>query len=384
MHQRLAIIVLLVLALAGSAIGEELVSLPTKPVTAAMDFAYRPERNVELVAPSDRAETYRQVQTLLLELDYVLTKEAVSRGDLIGPMISKHRYYQGKLAEAAMVRLTPAENGTNVTIRGVFVVPERGYVLDRSDRHSTRTIRDFPELFAAKLRLIEATGMTGTHEVLAQAKETLTSGDKLKPTIKTLRLVERCTRPRCLAGRQARELIHAIRGRLKQQEILTAQVDEQRAKIDVAIQQRDWLTAHGATDALMNILLEGGVNQTDDRLTEAKATLKKARRMLRQRGVLATFGDKHAPAAGHDVAVGFTALNVGTRPIKSFKVRVDSANATGASSPGRIGRSYPYTIELDPPLQPDEYFPTAVVLRFEIPSEVASTHVRVVGVSYGK
>ncbi len=384
MRWKVVPILILLFALVLPVAAEESVTLDKKAIKAVKDFNYRPERNFTFSIAADRTKAYRQVQTLLLEQDYMLTAQAVHRGDQLGPFVSKCRFCQSKLAEAVMVRLKLLDEGTQVTIRGVFVVPGSNYLLDRSDRKPTTSVRRFAQLYAAKLQLIAVTGEQNTHDILARAKDNLAQRRDLEETIATLQLVEDCTHSRSMAGRQAREISHAIRGEIKKQKLLHDAVAGQQAKIDAASAGRDWLAVHQGADKLLHILLEGGVSGDDPRATEARDTLRKTRRTLRRRGALIAFAPQLAPAQENDVAVGFTALNVGNRPIAAFKVRVDSTDAAGKPSPGRIGRAYPYTVELDPPLAPDEYYQTAIVLRFETSSNVEAARLRVVGVTYGK
>ena len=365
--------------------GEERIALHEKAYDAATDFSYRPDRNTTFTAPDDAQATYRLVQALVLELDYRPTEHAVERGDQLGPFLSLSTFYQGKLTEALMVHLRPTDEGTEVTIRGVFVLPAKGHMLDRSERRPTWTVRHFERYVEAKRQLAKETGETSTHAILARAQENLSQKRDLEGTLGILHLVERATRPRCMAGRQARELIHAVEGQLERRASLQAAVDQQRAKMTEATTSRNWLQAFLAGDQWLHILLEGGVAADDPEILQVRAELDKNLRRLRAAGgSVVLFDQRTAPAEGNDVAVGFTALNAGTRPVAQFKVRVDSSDAAGRPSPGRIGRAYSFTVDLDPPLMPGECYPTAVVLRFETPSEVAGTRVRVVGLRTAK
>ncbi|MDP8225090.1 MAG: hypothetical protein P9L99_17145 [Candidatus Lernaella stagnicola] len=379
----IAVFLLIVVALPAAA-GEP-ISLSEKAAEAAMDFTYRPERNTTFTVAEDATTVYRSVQQLFSEFDYVPTARIVSRGDMIGPLISLVPFYQNKLKEVIMVRLKPLDEGTQVTIRGVFVVPGNNYILDRSEHKPTRNVRQFERFYDAKRELINAGDKTAMQDVLDWAQENLDGKRDLQATMDILGLVEDCTRPRSKCGKRGRRLIHELRAALRQQETLAAAIGKQQAQIDVAVANRDWLAAHLATDQLLHILHTGGVADDDPRMTAVQKTLAQHQRRLRSvKGSLVAFDPKIAPADGHDVAVGFTVLNAGSRPIASFKVKVDSTDAAGRASPGRIGRSYAYNIELDPPLAPNEYIDAAVVLRFEETSEVAAARVRFVSRIYGK
>ena len=379
-------IAFLMFAAAGIRAAEGPVSLPKKTVFSLLAFDFRPERNVVFNAGDAPEVAYRLAQTLLLELDYLPTAETVSRGDLIGPLISKHMFGQGQLLEAAAVRLRPIDGGTELTIRGLFVAPANKYLFDQSERPASRFVRDFPQLFAAKKKLVEATGETSTHTLIAQAKDNLAARRDLEKTLDMLNLIEAATRSRCLAGRQARELKRAVEAELLRKQKLSAAVGEQKTQIEAAIRGNDWLAAHLAADRLRHILIENQVPADDPLLLETAKTLEKCRGRLAGRGTLIAFQPQTAPAEGNDIAVGFTVLNVGNRPIASFKVLVATKDANGVVSAGRIGPSYPYSVQIEPPLQPNEYYAATVVVRFEHPSEVAAVDVRIaqIGYSYGK
>lgn len=357
--------------------------LPKKTQTSLFNFDFRPERNVTFRVAQPPEAAYRLAQTLLLELDYPPTAEAVARGDLIGPMLSKQTFGQGQLLEAVVVRLQPIDQGVELTIRALYVAPSNKYLLDQSGRQTSRFVRDFPELYAAKKFLVEATGEPSTHALIEQAKINLAARRDLEQTRDRLTLIVAATRPRCLAGRQARELKHAVEAEIERKQKLAVAVSEQKTQIEAAIAARDWLAAHRATDLLRHILIENQVPADDPLTVETGKTLARCRAQLRGRGPLLAFEPQTAPAEGNDVAVGFTVLNTGNRPVSAFKVLVATKDAQGVGSAGRIGPTYPYSVQIDPPLPPSEYYAATVVVRFEQPAEVATIDVRIVQIEFG-
>jgi len=374
------IVATLLLALVVAAIADEPPVLPLKTADKLADHEFRPERNTVFTVEDDRVLAYRLLQALMLELDYIPTLNAVERGDMIGPLLSKRLFRQNKLAEAALLTLTGQDEGTEITARALFVVPNRDYLVDQSKRRPSWAIRHLPKLYAAKKQLYLRTNNFNTYEILARAKENLLAGKDLQETAKWLHLAEQSTIARCLAGRQARTLSHAVETEIKRREKLAQAVKESQQKIEAAMQQRDWLAGHRAADEMIHVLLANQVAEDDELFVEAEQARTRCRRYLARRGAMVGFDPVIAPAEENDVAVGFSVVNVSTVPISSFKVVVTTTDALGNPTPGRIGRNHAYTVKVKPALQPNEYMTTTVRLRFEKPAKPINAKMRIVQV----
>ncbi len=380
MSKTVTIILLCLCLLAIPALADGPPVLAKKAHAVLADFAHLPERNYSFHAEGDADTVYRLVYALLLELDYIPTANAVQQGDLIGPMLSKHMFRRDKLAEATMVRLTENEQGVELTIRGIYVVPDRQNLLDQSDRRPSRTVRKFKSLFEAKSKLYEQTENLNTYELLAGAKQNLTARANLESTLALLELIEQATSARCLAGRQARELAHAVTAEIARQKKLNEAAQQMREEIKQAMAERNWLAAHLAADKLLHTCLSNEVNKKDALFQEALKARETSRRRLAALGSLVIFNEQLAPAEENDFAVGFSILNVGRGAVSSFKVIVATTDDAGQPTAGRIGRNHAYTVELSPPLKSNEYATATVRLRFEHPAVPVHAKARVVGV----
>lgn len=354
--------------------------LAKKARAALADFERQPERNYSFQTEGDADTVYRLVYALMLELDYTPTANAVQQADLIGPMLSKHLFRRDKLAEAAMVRLAENQQGVQLTIRGLYVVPDKQNLLDQSDRQPSRTVRKFKSLYEAKRQLYEQTENMNTYELLAGAKQNLAARTNLESTLTLLKLIEQATTARCLAGRQARELAHALAAEIARQKKLTEAAQQMREEIKQAMAERNWLAAHLAADKLLHTCLGNEVDKEDALYKEALKARDTSRRRLAAQGSLVIFNEQLAPAEENDIAVGFSILNVGRGAVSSFKVIVTTTDDVGQPTAGRIGRTHAYTVELSPPLKSNEYATATVRLRFEHPAAPVHAKARVVGI----
>lgn len=378
MSRALTIILLCLCLLAVPALADGPPVLAKKSRAALTDFERQPERNYTFQVEGDLDTVYRLVYALVLELDYLPTANAVQRGDLIGPLLSKHLFRRDKLAETAMVRLQENEQGVELTVRGLYVVPDSQYLLDQSDRKPSRSIRKFKNLYAAKQKLYAQTDNMNTYELLGSAKENMAARRDLTATLDLLQLIEQSTSARCLAGRQARELAHAVTAEIARQIKLAKAAEQMRGEIKRAMAERNWLAAHLAADKLLHTCIGNNVEKSEALYKEALKARETSRRRLTARGALVIFDEKLASAEENDIAVGFSLLNVSRRPISSFKVIVTTTDQTGQPTAGRIGRNHAYTVELSPPLQSNEYATAAVRLRFENPATPVHAKLRVV------
>jgi len=380
MSKTVTIILLCLCLLAIPALADGPPVLAKKARAELADFERLPERNYSFQTEGDADTVYRLVYALMLELDYTPTANAVQRGDLIGPLLSRHLFRRDKLAEAAMVRLTENEQGVQLTIRGLYVVPDKQNLLDQSDRQPSRTVRKFKSLYEAKRQLYEQTENMNTYELLAGAKQNLAARTNLESTLSLLELIEQATTARCLAGRQARELAHAVTAEIARQKKLTEAAEQMREEIKQAMAERDWLAAHLAADKLLHTCLGNEVDKEDALYKEALKARDTSRRRLAARGSLVIFNEQLAPAEENDIAVGFSILNVGRGTVSSVKVIVTTTDDAGKPTEGRIGRNHAYTVELSPPLKSNEYATATVRLRFEHPATPVHAKARVVGI----
>jgi len=375
--------VLLLLAALGAR-AEEPPVLPAKVAETLADFSRYPERNVTFNVEDDLNTAYAATYDLLMDLDYTPAAQEVKLPELIGPLLAKPQAHKRLLAEAVMARLKPAANGTEIIMRGLYVAPDRNFVIDQTRRMPSPAVANFGALYAAKKELIKRTGQARIPALLAQQQENLAQENNLKETLNILQLIERATTPQCAAGRQTRELLPAVQAKINQQEKLGQQIQALHDKIREASKNRDWLTAHRKADELLHVLLMNQVSRDDDRFVEAEALREKMRRALAGQGALPVSDIKLAPAEDNDIAVGFTVVNASINPITSFKVTISTIDAAGKPSAGRIGASHPFTIEPPAPLQPNQYFQITVRLRFEAPAQAAKAQLRITAISWGK
>lgn len=367
-----------------TAIAQEPEALPKKALQSLQNFEFSPDRNITFQVNADAGKVYYLARSLMLELDYALAAEPVSRGDLLGPFVSLRSYADEKLKEIVMIQLQTVEGGVQLTIRGLYVMPANKYMLVRSKRKPSRVVRSFPALFKARLELFEQTQDYDIRHLLDQARENLATRHELETTLRILEQIKDSTVASCAAGRDAREMLSAISGEIDRRKTLEEAVRNQKQAIETAMTGRDWLAAHQAVDKLLHILYANAVAESDPDFIEARRQLDVSRLRLRGKGVLLPLNTVIAPAEGNNVAVGFTVVNVGNRPIAGFKVAVNTTTGEGKPSPGRIGSGYTYSVEIDPPLQPDEYYSTTVVLNFEHPSDVAAANLRIVNLHWAK
>ncbi|MHA1570052.1 MAG: hypothetical protein ACTSXZ_11330 [Alphaproteobacteria bacterium] len=377
MRKRCISILLCLIALSLCLAAEGPPRLPKRTRTALLNFDYRPERNTTFQVPDSRPEAYNLVKTLLLELDYVPTAVQEERGDLIGPLVSKRRFRSDKLAEAIVVRLVAEGDGATLIVRSLFVVPDNGYIVDQSERRPTRVVRRFDELFEAKKKVVAHTDIYSVHVLIERAKRNLTEGVQLNETLVWLQLAEPATIPRSLAGRQIREMLHAVKAEIDRRERLQAEVAQLREKIKQAMAAKNWLEAHQAADEMIHVLLNHKVNEESVLFVEAVAARDRSRRFLARGARLLAFDTRLGPAEGNDIAVGFTVLNVSDRPIKRFDVTVVAADTEGQPVAGRIDSDKPIRVRPSQPIEPNEYFEAVVILHFAEPARPALARIKV-------
>lgn len=361
---------------------EEPLTIPTRTRAALLNFDYRSQRNITFTVPETRDKAYHLAKTLLLEMDYVPTAAQEERGDLIGPMISKRLFRSNKLAEVLMVRLLPATEGTDITARGLYVVPGSDYIVDQSKSRPSWAIRHFGELYAAKKKVVETTNIYSLHELLASLRDNVSRRENLEETLATLELVETATISRSLAGRQARELIHVVRSELKKQEKLEKSVSQLRERIDQATARGDWLEAHLAADELIHVLLNHSIDQESTLFVETLSIQDRARRRLARKAPLIVFDPVTTPADGNRLALKFTVLNVLSKPITSFGVTVKTTDGAGKPISTRIDPGEMITVHPRKPIDPNEYYDAVVLLRFGEQAGAVHTRIRIVKIRH--
>jgi len=374
----------IVLLLCVAALADEPATLPKKARQNLQNFEFSPERNNTFQVAADAGRAYYLARSLMLDLDYQLAADPVSRGDLLGPFISLRSYADDKLKEIVMIRLRSGENGVEITIRGLYVMPGNNNMPVQSKRKPSRVVRLFPSMFEARLALFEKTQDYELRRLLDTARENLAARRDLEGTQEILEQVKNSTVAACTVGREAREMISAFAEEIDRRKTLEDAARVHQQAVDQAMADRDWPAAHRALDELLHVLHTHHVPEADPDFIAVRQKMETCRRRLRAKGVLAISETIIAPAEGNDVAVGFSVLNVGTRPIAGFKVAVNTSTAAGKPSPGRIGRGYSYSVEINPPLLPDEYYATTVVLNFEHPTDVAAADLRITSLHWGK
>jgi len=352
-------------------------TLPAATATALLDFDLLPERNVVFSVDEDRATAFNLAQTLLLELDYGPTANQEQRGDLIGPFISKRRYRNHQLAEIVAVRLVAQDGGTGVTIRSLFVVVDNGFLVDQSARRPTRAVRRFPELYDAKKNVVEQTSYFSVYDLLEHARANLNAGTELEKTLRFVQLAEQATLPNTPAGRQTRELLHAVQAEVNRRQKLQQAADALRAKIREATERNNWAEVWLAADELAHVLLANDVPRTDAMFVEALAAQDRARRALARRGRLVAFSPQLGPGENNDVVVGFTVLNVSNRPVGAFDVVVEPLDANGQPSAGRSLPARPVHLKPPQPIAPGATYNAVVTISFGAPVQPAQAAIRI-------